>query len=158
MSDLKKAKRMLWQFGLFKIPLIGFVRPRIIELTDKTLIVRIKLRRRTRNHLGSMYFGALSIGADLSGAFQAFQVADQMKRKLSIVFKDFKADFIKRPETDVYFVSEAGDQIRKMAEQSIVTGERVTEPIQIKAVTGFPDHSEVVAEFLLGLSIKDKTK
>lgn len=156
MNQFKKAKRMLWQFGLFKIPLIGFVRPRLIELTDKKLVVRIKLRRRTRNHLGSMYFGALAIGADLSGAFQAFQIADETKRKLSIVFKDFKADFIKRPETDVYFVSEAGDQIRNMVEKSVQSGERVTESIRINAVTGYPDATEVVAQFLLGLSIRNK--
>lgn len=158
MNQLTKAKRMLRLFGIFKIPLIGFVRPRIIELTDQKLVVRIKLRRKTRNHLGSMYFGALAIGADIAGAFQAFQIADELKRKLSIVFKDFKADFIQRPESDVCFVSEAGDQIRAMVEESIKTGERVTQGIRIKALTGYPENPEVAAEFTLGLSIKDKTK
>lgn len=158
MNQVTKAKRMLRLFGIFKIPLIGFVRPRIVEVTDQKLVVRIRLKRKTHNHLGSMYFGALAIGADIAGAFQAFQIADTLDRKLSIVFKDFKADFILRPEADVYFVSEAGDQIRTMVEESIKTGERVTQNIRIDAVTGYPTHPEVVAEFTLGLSIKDKTK
>jgi len=154
MPHLKKARRMLWQFGLLKIPLIGFVKPRLIEITDKNMVIKIPLRRRTRNHLGSMYFGALAIGADLAGAFQAFFIGDKMQRKFSIVFKDFKADFIKRPEGDVFFISTEGTHIQAMADHSVSSGERVTEGIKIIAVTGYPDHAETVAEFMLGLSIK----
>ena len=156
MPDLKKARRMLWLFGLLKIPLIGYVRPRLLEITDERMVVKIPLRKRTRNHLGSMYFGALAIGADLAGAFQAFQVADTMQRKMSIVFKDFQASFIKRPESDVYFIATDGLLIKEMINESVATGERVTRDIRIKALTGYPDNSEVVAEFTLGLSVKDK--
>ena len=158
MSDLKKAKRMLWLFGIFKIPLIGFVSPTLLELTDKRMVVKIRLGRRTKNHLNSMYFGALAIGADLAGAFQAFYVADKMKAKLSIAFKNFEAEFIKRPESDVFFISEEGLVIQEMVEETINTKERVTKGIKISAVTGYPDNQEVVSEFTLGLSVKDKSK
>ena len=94
MSELSKAKRMLWLFGFFKIPLIGYVRPRLLQVDDKRMVVKIPLRRRTKNHLGSMYFGALSIGADLAGAFQAFYIADKRNSKISLAFKDFQANFI----------------------------------------------------------------
>ena len=156
MKDIKRAKRMLWLFGIFKIPLIGYVNPKLIELTDERMVVKIKLRRRTRNHLGSMYFGALSIGADLAGAFQAFAIAEKRGRKISLAFKDFKADFLKRPETDVYFISEAGLQIERMVDETIQTKERVTEGIRIDAVVNYPEKPEVVAQFVLGLSVKDK--
>ena len=158
MSDLKKAKRMLWLFGIFKIPLIGFVKPRLLELTDKRMVVKIRLRRKTKNHLGSMYFGALAIGADLAGAFQSFYIADKMNAKLSIAFKNFEADFIKRPESDVYFISDEGLTIQEMVEETIKTKERVTKGIKINAITGYPDNIEVVSEFVLGLSVKDKSK
>jgi len=157
MSSLKKAQRMLFMFGLFKIPLIGYVRPRLLEITDSRMVIKIPLRRRTRNHLGSMYFGALAIGADLAGAFQAFQVAEQMKRNVSIAFKNFEADFLKRPETDVYFIAEDGLMIQEMVDESIKTGERVTKNVNITAVTGYPQNPEIVAEFVLGLSVKDKS-
>ena len=157
MSELKKANRRLWLFGLFKIPLIGFVRPRLIELSETKMVVRIPLRRRTKNHLNSMYFGALAIGADLSGAFQAFHISEEVNRKLSIVFKDFKADFISRPESDVYFVSNDGQRIRDIIKETIETGERVTRSIEIKAYTNYPANPEQVAAFTLGLSIKDKS-
>lgn len=156
MSELRKAKRMLWLFGFFKIPLIGYVNPKLIELNSKSMVVKIPLRRKTKNHLGSMYFGALGIGADLAGAFQAFYIADKRKRKISLAFKDFKADFIRRPESDVFFVSQAGEQIEKMVDETIRTKERVTEGIRIDAVINYPQNPEVVAEFTLGLSVKDK--
>ncbi|VAW29091.1 hypothetical protein MNBD_BACTEROID06-843 [hydrothermal vent metagenome] len=157
MKDLKKAQRMLWLFGFFKIPLIGFVKPKLLELTDKRMVVKIRLRRKTKNHLGSMYFGSLAIGADLAGAFQSFYIADKMKVKLSIVFKNFEASFLKRPESDVYFISEEGFTIKEMVEETIKTKERVTKDIKISAVTGYPINPEVVSEFVLGLSVKDKS-
>ncbi len=156
-SDLGKAKRMLWLFGFFKIPLIGYVRPKLIELSDTRMVVKIPLRRRTKNHLGSMYFGALGIGADLAGAFQAFYISNKRKSKISLAFKDFQANFIKRPESDVFFISEAGTQIERMVDETIRTKERVTEGIQINAVINYPGNPEIVAEFTLGLSIKDKS-
>ena len=156
MSELSKAKRMLWLFGFFKIPLIGYVRPRLLQVDDKRMVVKIPLRRRTKNHLGSMYFGALSIGADLAGAFQAFYIADKRNSKISLAFKDFQANFIRRPESDVYFISEAGQQIEEMVVETIRTKERVTKGIRIDAVINYPDNPEVVAEFTLGLSVKDK--
>ena len=157
MSEFSKAKRKLWLFGFFKIPLIGFVNPKLIKLSDESMVVKIPLRRKTRNHLGSMYFGALSIGADLAGAFQAFFVAEKRNRKISIAFKDFKAEFLRRPESDVYFVSHAGSQIESMVDETIRTKERVTQGIKIDAVINYPENPEVVAEFTLGLSVKDKS-
>ena len=157
MIDTVSAKRKLWLFGIFKIPLIGFVRPRLIELSDTKMVIKIPLRRRTKNHLGSMYFGGLAIGADLAGAFQAFLIADKTNRKMSIVFKDFKANFISRPESDVFFVSEDGSLIQEMVDESIKTKERVTKGITIKAYINYPENSILIADFELGLSVKDKS-
>lgn len=155
-GELKKANRMLWLFGVFKIPLIGFVRPKIVSITTSEIVVRIKLNRFTRNHLHSMYFGALAIGADISGAFQAFMIAEQRQLRMSIAFKNFKASFLMRPEGDVYFISQEGEHIQTMMEKAIATGERINEMVNIKAVTGYPDNVQEVATFELGLSVKHK--
>jgi hypothetical protein len=157
MSELKKARRSLWLFGIFKIPLIGFTRPKLIELSDQRMVMMIPLRRRTKNHLGSMYFGALAIGADLSGAFQAFFIAEKSKKKMSIVFKDFKANFISRPENNVFFISEDGEIIQDIISETIASKERVTKDIKINAYTHYPENPVHVAEFTLGLSIKSKS-
>lgn len=46
--SLRKMRWMLFLLGLVKIPIVGFVRPRLISIDDETVRVRIKLRRRTK--------------------------------------------------------------------------------------------------------------
>ena len=55
----------LWAFGALKIPLMFYLRPRILALSETSVALEVRLRRRTRNHRGTMYFGALATGAEL---------------------------------------------------------------------------------------------
>jgi acyl-coenzyme A thioesterase PaaI-like protein len=145
-------------FGWLKIPLLASVRPSVVELSETRCVVRIPLRRWTRNHLGSMYFGALAIGADCAGGLLAM---DQIKRsggKVSLVFKSFQATFLKRPESDVYFICEEGAAIRSQVGRALVSEDRITEPMHIQAVVHLADGTfDPVAEFTLELSLKQKS-
>ena len=47
--------------------------PKIVQISDESLEIKIRLNRRTKNHLNSMYFGTLSIGADITGGFLAMK-------------------------------------------------------------------------------------
>ena len=89
--SIRKIQWMIFLLGLVKIPLIGFVRPRLIELSDEKIAVKIKFRRRTKNHLNSMYFGALAIGADVAGGIHAFYFAEKLNKKASFAFEDSSA-------------------------------------------------------------------
>jgi len=147
---------MLWLFGHLKVPMIAYVKPKILEISEEKLIIKIKLRRKTKNHLNSMYFGVLAVGADVAGGLLALFFADQSKRNISLAFKSFKADFLKRPETDVYFVCEEGAKIKEMVERSAQKKERINEMLKIGAFTDYYDKKEQVADFRLELSIKVK--
>lgn len=142
-------------FGWLKIPLLASVRPSVMELSETRCVIKVPLRRWSKNHLGSMYFGALAIGADCAGGLLAM---DQIKRsgaKVSLVFKAFQAQFLKRPESDVYFICEAGLAIRDQVRRALESEERITEPMHIQAAVKLPDGTyEPVAEFLLELSLK----
>ena len=92
-ESLSYWKRMVFLLGLFKIPLIGYVKPKVIQVDATTVKVKIRIRRRTKNHLNSMYFGALAIGADVAGGVHAFYFAEEQGRKVSFAFKGMK--FIK---------------------------------------------------------------
>jgi acyl-coenzyme A thioesterase PaaI-like protein len=61
------ATLKLWAFGWLKVPMIAWVRPKVIELNDERSVIKIALTRRTKNHLNSLYFGALCVGADVTG-------------------------------------------------------------------------------------------
>lgn len=154
MTPLTRFKYFLWSFGRFKIPLIGHLKPKLIAFDSKKVVVKLPLKRRSKNHLNSMYFGALAVGADLAGGLHGFYYTSQLKVKMSLVFKSFQAQFLRRPESDVYFVCEMGEEVKAMIEESQKTGERINKPITIKAFTHYPENPEEVADFILELSIK----
>jgi acyl-coenzyme A thioesterase PaaI-like protein len=145
-------------FGWLKIPLLASVRPSVVELTETRCVVRVPLRRWTRNHLGSMYFGALAIGADCAGGLLAMDQIQRSGGRVSLVFKAFQATFLKRPESDVYFICEGGEAIRDQVRRTLASEERITEPMSVQAAVKLPDGSfEPVAEFTLELSLKRKS-
>ncbi|AAU26478.1 TPA: PaaI family thioesterase [Legionella pneumophila] len=154
MSPLTQFKFFLWFFSHFKVALIGYLKPKLIQLTDNEIVVRLPLTRRSRNHLHSMYFGALAVGADIAGGLHGFYHAKQAKCKVSLAFKSFQAQFLRRPESDVYFICTEGDVVKKMIEESKKSGERINKPIHIKAYINYLTHPEEIADFILELSLK----
>lgn len=152
--SLRKLNWMLKLFGFFKVPLISYTNPKIVAIDDQYVQVKIKLKRRTKNHLGSMYFGALAIGADVAGGFLAVKLAEEQGLKISLAFKSVKGNFLKRPERDVLFTCRDGDLIQKMLAQSKQDGERKNQPVRITATCPSQFGDEPVAEFDLELSVK----
>ena len=145
----------IWLFGFTRIPLIFFCRPKVVHISEHTLEVKIKLNRKTRNHLNSMYFGVLSVGADITGGFFAMKKIQAKKSNISLIFKDFHADFLKRAEGDVHFKCNEGTLIKELVKEAQETGKRVSMPIHIIATV--PTLSlDPVAKFILTLSLKNK--
>lgn len=156
-SRIERLKQTLGMrlFGWLRIPLLASVRPSVVELTETRCVVRVPLRRRTRNHLGSMYFGALAIGADCAGGLLAMEQIRRSGGRVSLVFKAFQASFLKRPESDVYFTCEEGAAILDQVRRALESEARITEPMHVQASVKLPDGAfEPVAEFTLELSLK----
>jgi acyl-coenzyme A thioesterase PaaI-like protein len=152
-STFRETAR-LRAFGFLKIPLLFFVSPSVIELSDQRCVVKVPLKRRTKNHLGSMYFGVLACGADCAGGLIAWRLIERSGKKVSLIFKDFHAEFLKRAEGDVYFTSEDGERVAALVEQALKTGERVHEAVHITATVPSKTGDEPVAKFTLTLSLK----
>jgi acyl-coenzyme A thioesterase PaaI-like protein len=160
MKFISKEIQATWfirSFGLSKVPLIFYCRPSVIKLTEEKTIIKIPFKRKNKNHLKSMYFGALAVGADVAGGVLAMDLIRKSRRNISLVFKDFKADFLKRPEGDTYFTCNDGKAIENLITETIKTGERVNMPLKITATVPGISGNEPVAEFVLTLSLKDKT-
>ncbi len=154
MKRLTRFKFFMWSFGHFKVPLIGYLKPHLIALTDQEIVIKLKLNRRSKNHLHSMYFGALAVGADLAGGLHAFYHAERAKVAISLAFKSFQAQFLRRPESDVYFVCNMGEMVKDMIVDSQKTGQRINKPLDVTAYTNYPQQPEEVARFTLELSLK----
>ena len=158
MFKKSSANLFIRLFGVFKIPLIAFVYPKVLEISSEKVVIRIKKNWRTKNHYNSMYFGALAIGGDLAAGFLAFAKAREQKLNPSFVFKSFSVNFIKRPDSHVYFVCQNGLEIDQMFIDSTERGERVTKDTSVLAYTNYyKPNKELIAEMTLGVSIKIKS-
>jgi len=141
--------------SFWKIPLLFYCRPKIIFLDNHQVKFQIKLKRKVKNHLGSMYLGALAIGADITSGYFAFHHLQKHKKKISLIFKDFHADFYKRSMGDVIFTCDMGNEIKDLVERSLQSSDRLNLPVVVTAaVPSISD--EIVAKFTLTLSVKTK--
>ena len=155
-SKATKTTRLIQLFGITKVPMIWYCRPKVIEHTDEKIEIKIPLKRKTKNHLGSMYFGVLAVGADITGGFLAMDPIQESGRKINLIFKDFKADFLKRPEGDVHFTCNDGPAVKELVDRVSKSSDRHNFKLSIEATVPSIS-SEIVAKFELTLSLKDKT-
>ena len=149
---------MLRAWALVKVPMILWARPVVEELTPDRCVVRIPLRRRTKNHQNALYIGAYTVGADVAGGLLAMEASRSRKRDVTLIFKDMKAEFLARGEDDVWFTCEEGPAIRSAVEQAATTGERVNLPVRITATVPRKRGDRAIATFVLTLSLKRTAK
>lgn len=154
LPDTTLATLTVRLFGWRKIPLVAHVRPSVLKFDESEVVVRIPLRRRTKNHLNSMYFGALTIGADLAGGLLAMHLIRKSERPIALIFKSLEAEFLKRAEADVHFSCADGAGIAELVKRAEVSEERVEMPVRITATAPAALGDEPVAEFTLVLSLK----
>lgn len=149
-----RATALLRAFGLRHVPLLLSVRPTVVELSDERIALRIPLNRWSRNHLGSMYFGALAMGADAAVGLLTMHLCRRRgQAKAHFSFKDFHADFLRRPEGDVLFICDEGARLGELADAVRESAERHNLSVPAYAVLE-TDPSQVVARFSLTVSLK----
>lgn len=156
MNNLAAAKRALFWFGLLKVPLIFLVRPRIELISEHECCISIRKRWLTSNHLGSLYLGVFSIGADVCAGFLAYYIASKHQYKLSLAFKSLNIEFIRRGEKRVYFKTDSGDKIKNMLDECAQSKERITRDIRLIAYEIEGEEQITLAEGSIGLSLKIK--
>src|SRR5258708_499135 len=103
LSPMAKETLLQRSFAWRKIPYIYCIKPSVVEMTGDRCVLKVPFLRRNRNHLGSMYFGVRCTGADCSGGLFAMRLIAAGGGKVSLIFKDFRAEFLKRAEGDVHF-------------------------------------------------------
>lgn len=148
------ATLALRSFGFLKIPMLFYSRASVVEITAERVVVKIRLRRRTKNHLGSMYFGALNIGADCAAGLQAMRLIREQAVNISLIFRDCYAEFIQRAEGDVLFSCDQGRAIASLVAEAAASDERVEMPVNVVATVTDQNGNEPVAKFRLTLSLK----
>lgn len=141
-------------YTLFKIPLINYVGPRVIQINNERCEAVIPLTRRTRNHVHSVYFGALAVGADMCIGLLALRHVEKSGKKIVLIFKDFHADFRRLAKGDAHFICAQGKAVKDLIQRTIQSGRREHATINGYATTPRVSGDEVVMKFTLTLSAK----
>ena len=156
MDIINTFKIRLWAWA--KVPLLNWIKPQIIELSDKRVEIAIPLLKRNQNHLNSMYFGVLACGADLAGGLLAFKKSNDLNQPISLVFKNFSAEFLRRPEAVTHFICNDGKLIQNLVKRAIKSGKREETLVKVLAICPKYSEDQPVAKFSLTLSIKKSPK
>lgn len=144
----------LRSFGFLKIPLIYFIRPSVTCLNDERCTIKLAFKRRVKNHLNSIYFGALAIAAECTGGVAVMKEIKESGHKISLIFKDFHAEFLKRAEADTYFTCSDIHAIQSFVDEVIESGERKELPFHVVATCPSQFGEEPVAKFTVTVSLK----
>ena len=149
-------RETLWVRGwaLRNVALLFLIKPSIVELNDRRCEIVVPLNWRTRRRdIRAMYLGALCMGADVAGGLIAFNMIGRTRQPVSFLFKDLRAEFLKRAEDDVHFGCEQGDEIAALIRRTLESGERQETTVNVTA--SVPTKlTEPVARFALTLSLK----
>jgi Domain of unknown function (DUF4442) len=146
----------LW--ALRNVFLLYFVKPSILAVNDERCEIRIPLNWRTRRHdIGAMYLGTLCMGADVASGLIAFHLMRTRKLRVSFIFKDLRAEFLKRAEDDVHFSCEEGANIVALVERAMASGERQETTVNVVARVPKKLGDEPVARFAMTLSVKRRS-
>ena len=155
LDQLKKTFLVrLWAF--FNVPMLGWVRPKVIQMDDEKVEIAIPLSRRTKNHLKSMYFGTLAVGADIAAGVTLLNEITKSKSKFSFAFKAVKGEFLKRAECTTHFVCTSPSDVATLMRKAEQSGVREELPVKVTAYTPKKLGDTPVAEFELLLSLKKK--
>ena len=155
-SFFERMKNTLYirAWSLLKVPLINMMRPCVQELSDDSCSVLIPLGYWTKNHLNTLYISSQVTGADLSVGLLAMHHIRKKGNKLTLIFKDFHADFKKRPDADTLFTCNEGREIKALVAQALLSGKREQKAVKIIATCPQKYGDTVLSEFTLTLSIK----
>ena len=156
LSERSRATLMIRIFGLMKIPLISYVKPSVVEVDEEKIVVKIPFRRRSRNHLNSLYFGALCVGADCTSGLLAMKYIEEQPERIALVFKDFQADFLKRAEDDTFFSCKQGREISALVDIASRSEERQEMAVHVTATLPTRCGNDPGAKFTRTLSLKKR--
>lgn len=132
--------------------------PRVLESSDQRTVLKIPLGFRTKNHLGAMYFGALAIGSELCIAMLAVKKIQESGARIDFLFKDYKAEFLRRAEGDVHFICEEAQVVVDQINEAKGSTERINRTMTAYAIVPSVSMTEKVATFELTLSVKNRQK
>jgi len=141
-------------FLLSKLPSAYFSGVRVKSLDENKCEVTVPFKWFSQNPFRSTYFACLSMAAEMSTGALALGHLYKRKPAVSMLVVKTEGEYFKKAVDKTTFICQDGDQIKRMIEEAIATGEART----VKAKTiGTNKAGELVAEFFITWSFKAKS-
>ena len=158
MKRLWKETLGVRAWALRNVFLLYFVKLSILEVNENRCEILIPLNWRTRRRdIGAMYLGTLCMGADVASGLIAFHLMRTRRLRVNFIFKDMRAEFLKRAEDDVHFSCDDGGSVVALVERALQSGEREETTVNVIARVPKKLGDEPVARFAMTLSVKKKS-
>ena len=153
------AKQMTspFKFRVFlfsKLPSAYFSGVRVKGLDENKCEVTVPFKWFSQNPFRSTYFACLSMAAEMSTGALALGHLYKRKPAVSMLVIKTEGEYFKKAVDKTTFICQDGDQIKRMIEEAVVTGEART--VRAKTV-GTNKTGELVAEFFITWSFKAKS-
>lgn len=154
--DLKRENREMKLFTWKNIPYVALANPKLVHLDSKTCQIQINTSRIKQNHLRSMYFAVLLIGAEVSIGVPTTIFIREIGLQVDHIFKDMWCEFKKRATDDVIFQCNEVDKVKSTIAAAASSPER-----QEATISGFsylksdPNKTSIM-NFRLTLSVKKR--
>jgi hypothetical protein len=147
--------KALFRMGISVVPMIRYLRPRLVELSPDRAVVRINLSRRSKNAYNSLFIGAFSTGSDcVAGLFPMKYMFETGHRTIPIM-KSATAEYYKRVNSYAHFTCTQGLEIYDLCNQVVASGQRLELPITVTVTAPAEHGDEPVARITQVLSLKN---
>lgn len=140
------------------VPMINYSQLSITQLDDKCCIIKMPFIPQNKNHVNSMYFGAITIGTEVAAGILAYHYLDMNNLAPLLVFKDIAGSFLRRAESDTYFICNDFQAISSGIKDLISTQSRVNVTVGVIGVSDLSKPDEKVSDFKITISIKYQTQ
>jgi hypothetical protein len=100
------------------LPLAWFAGIRITELNEERCVTRLVTGWRTRNPFGSMYFGSLVLGAEVSMGIPVLSEVSRSGKSISTLIVSSRSVFHQRGTGKIFFTCNEVQEIRKIFENA----------------------------------------
>jgi hypothetical protein len=147
--------KTFFRTGTSVVPMIRYLRPRLVELSPDQAVVRIDLSRRSKNAYNSLFIGAFMTGSDcVAGLFPMKYMFETGHRTIPIM-KSATAEYYKRVNSYAHFTCTQGMQIYDLCNQVVASGQRLELPITVIVTAPGEYGDEAVARITQVLSLKN---
>lgn len=140
-------------FMLLNLPLAFLAGLKIVKLDKSSSSVSIPYKFLNKNPFRSIYFAALSMAAELSTGILAMAAVHEMKKPISMLVLNMKANFVKKAKGKIIFSCSEGNEIFEAVQKCIESNEG---QVVIINSTGTDKNGNEVAIFEFSWTFKVK--